>query len=449
MNNNIIKNYFKGYSKRGIINALPKFLRNNPEVESYLNNILVENPNWENTRNIVYGICFDEELKKCKNCGKELKYSQITLDYCSLKCSNSSKEVREKVKQTNLERFGCEYVLQNKEIREKYKQTNLEKYGCENPFQNKEVRDKVKQTNLERYNCTNVFQSEKIKEKIKQTNLEKYGCTCILQNKEVKEKIKQTCLEKYGCEYVSQSEEIKQILHDNSFDNFILSFIQYGITPLFSKEEYTGWNKNYRWKCLICGNEFEQKIYTTGHVEECPCLPHCWNCYPRMSGESRFELELFNFINELAPNVRQHDRTIISPQELDIVDDELKLAIEFNGDYWHSTKFHLEHHDNLDEYYDYHLNKVLRANKKGYRLIHIGESEWTNNKEEIQNKLKDILEGKENLNFTGDTIKLDRSWYNNVEIPGYKLIKEVPPEIVNRNGFNVENCGYLVYQKIK
>ena len=69
---------------------------------------------------------------------------------------------------------------------------------------------------------------------------------------------------------------------DNSYDYLIPRFIEYGISPLFPKEEYTGYDKTYRWKCK-CGNEFEQKIYTTNHVKECPYLPHCWECYPRMT----------------------------------------------------------------------------------------------------------------------------------------------------------------------
>ena len=108
----LIKNYFKGYSKRGIINGFSKFIKNNPEVESYLNNILVENPNWESIKNIVYGICFDKHLKHCKQCGKELKYSKRNNGYCSNKCRASSKEVREKCKQTCLEKYGCEYLMQ-------------------------------------------------------------------------------------------------------------------------------------------------------------------------------------------------------------------------------------------------------------------------------------------------------------------------------------------------
>ena len=485
-----------------------------------MNNLLTENSNWENTRNIVYSICFDEQLKKCKNCGKEMKYSQGKRhNYCSKKCAGNSIEVREKIKhtwmnnygcenpaqskeiqkkikQTNLEKYGTEYPSQNKEIQKKIKQTCIERLGCENPFQNENIKNKIKQTNLERYGCEHpaqnenvkektkqtclerlgceyVFQSEKIKDKIKQTNLERLGCEHPLQNKEVQEKVKQTNLERLGCEHPAQNENVKektkltniekyncespfqikevkeklkQTHYDNSYDNFILSFIKYGITPLFPKEEYTGYDKTYRWKCK-CGNIFESRIYPTSHVEECPYLPHCWECYPRLSGESKSELELLDFVKQYFPNAHK-DNELIKPKELDIVIDELKLAIEFDGDYWHSSEHWLENHNNLDEYYGYHLNKTIEANKKGYRLIHIGESDWINNKEKIKDKLIDILQGKENLNFTEDIIKLDRSWYNNIEIPGYELVEEIPPEIVNKNGFNIENCGYLVYKKI-
>ena len=418
----IIKNYFQGYSKRGIINGFSKFLRNNPEVEKYLNNILTEKPNWENTKNIVYGICFDKQLKQCKNCGKEMKYSQgLYHNYCSYKCSTSSKEIQEKIKQTNLERYGAEHPLQNKEVQEKIRQTNLEKYGCKYSFQNKKVQERYKQTCIERYGCENP-----------------------LQNKEVQENIKQTNLKRYGTERIFQSEKIKQILHDNSYDNLIPKFIEYGITPLFPKEEYTGYDKTYRWKCLICQNEFEQTIYPTSHIKECQLLPHCWKCYPRMSSVSRVELELLDFVKQYYPNAHK-DNELIKPKELDIIIPEIKLAIEYNGDYWHSVEFYLNKYGNLDEYYGYHLNKTLEANKKGYRLIHIWENEYNN----LIPKLKNILECKEDLTFTEDTIKLDRSWYNNVEIPGYELVEELPPEIMKRSKFNVENCGYLVYERIK
>ena len=215
----LIKNYFKGYSKIG--NALPKFLRNNPEVKIYLNNILVENFNWENIRNIVYSICFNEQLKHCKNCGKEMKYSQRNNEYCSPKCRANSDEFQENYKQTCLKKYGCENPAQSKEIQEKTKHTNLKRLGCEYPAQNKDIQEKAKQTCLERFGCEHPMQSKDIQKKVKQTNLERYGCENPAQSKEIQEKTKHTNLKRLGCEYPAQNEKVKRIHYNKSYDNFI------------------------------------------------------------------------------------------------------------------------------------------------------------------------------------------------------------------------------------
>lgn len=82
-----------------------------------------------------------------------------------------------------------------------------EKYGVKNAFQlpeivnviqfkrsqhKDEIYEKVKATNMKKYGCENVFQNEEIKENIKKTNLEKYGCEFANQSTEVQLKARQT-----------------------------------------------------------------------------------------------------------------------------------------------------------------------------------------------------------------------------------------------------------------
>ena len=55
-------------------------------------------------------------------------------------------DVKQKIKATNLERYGVEYAMQSKEVRDKIKATNLERYGYENAMQNEEVQNKVRKT---------------------------------------------------------------------------------------------------------------------------------------------------------------------------------------------------------------------------------------------------------------------------------------------------------------
>ena len=62
-----------------------------------------------------------------------------------------SEQSKIKTKNTNLEKYGVEYLIANTQIQLKMKQTNLEIYGVENVFANTQIQLKIKQTNLEIY----------------------------------------------------------------------------------------------------------------------------------------------------------------------------------------------------------------------------------------------------------------------------------------------------------
>lgn len=127
-----------------------------------------------------------------------------------LKRSEEQKrEILEKRKKTNLEKFGVEFPLQSSEVKEKMKKHSLEKWGTEYPMQSQEMKDKYKEIFLEKYGVEYITQSSEIQEKIKQTNLEKLGVERPAQSKEVRDKMRQTCLDRYGVENAFQSEEKK------------------------------------------------------------------------------------------------------------------------------------------------------------------------------------------------------------------------------------------------
>ncbi len=68
------------------------------------------------------------------------------------------------------------------------------------------------------------------------------------------------------------------------------------------------------------------------------------------------------------------DKEIIAPYHLDIVVPAAKLAIEYDGVYFHSTV-------NPKGSADRHMSEKSKlAARQGYRLIHVFESEYTNNK---------------------------------------------------------------------
>lgn len=80
---------------------------------------------------------------------------------------------------------------------------------------------------------------------------------------------------------------------------------------------------------------------------------------------SKYEMEISSILQDAIP----HDRKTLNGQELDFYLPEKNLAIEFNGNYFHSDLF-------KDKYY--HQNKTIECSKLGIRLIHIFEYEWTN-----------------------------------------------------------------------
>jgi hypothetical protein len=123
--------------------------------------------------------------KNCLVCNKILDsiMGPVHLrQYCSGKCAANSKEIREKIKQTNLKKYGVEISSQSAIVKEKMKNTCLEKYGVENPGQSKEAKAKRDKTNLEKFGTLSALSNKDVRNKIKKTNLEKYGVDCVLQN---------------------------------------------------------------------------------------------------------------------------------------------------------------------------------------------------------------------------------------------------------------------------
>ena len=89
-------------------------------------------------------------------------------------------------------------------------------------------------------------------------------------------------------------------------------------------------------------------------------------------------------ICELFPTTSRNVRNIVNGYELDLYYPERKIAIEFNGSYWHSELY-------KDKYY--HQQKTAACARQGIRVIHIFEYEWDDleKREKIINILSNTL----------------------------------------------------------
>lgn len=100
---------------------------------------------------------------------------------------------------------------------------------------------------------------------------------------------------------------------------------------------------------------------------------------------SHEEVNLCNYIKSIYNGEIVRNITgIINSYELDIYLPEKRLAIEFNGNYWHSDR----QKDKM-----YHQKKTIAGIKEGIRIIHIYEYEWINKRDKIKNFLADTING--------------------------------------------------------
>ena len=131
--------------------------------------------------------------------------------------------------------------------------------------------------------------------------------------------------------------------------------------------------------CQKCNKYFKQQAKM--HLQGSNC-PKCANLI------SNPEKEIVEFIKSLGIEVIENTRKIITNpntgrgRELDIFIPKYNLAIEFNGIYFHSSKF-------KDK--NFHKEKSDACREKGIFLLHIFEDDFNYKKDLIFNRIKYIL----------------------------------------------------------
>jgi len=338
-----------------------------------------------------------------------------------------------KRKQTNLERYGVENPWGNKSVREKITATNLERYDVENAggteisqlkaqhtkqekygdkFYNN--RHQAKKTNLERYGTEHASQCDRVKEKtantfntkhdgifhnspsisekIKNTKLEKYNDESYSN----REKAIQTNLEKYGHSNVMNCPAIK-LSHTNKMneddvkcrraktmiERYGVSNFQYmhiahdDIAVLTNRKSFID----------FCNNKTISEISSLLNVHPSTIYNKiinfdCKDDVNIVKDHSLFEIQIANFLTSLDVKFIQNTRQEIKPYELDFYLPDYNIAIECNGDYWHSDIFKSR---------KYHYNKWQKCVDAGIHLLSLGESDWYMNNELFKNLIKSKL----------------------------------------------------------
>lgn len=115
--------------------------------------------------------CKNPHYAKCKVCGKSILIKDMTHipNTCSRECS------MELAKRTSEERYGDRNYIHSKEVRERVKQTNLARRGVPYPMQSADVKKKRDENNLKKWGATIPTATEKGKALVKAACQAKYG----------------------------------------------------------------------------------------------------------------------------------------------------------------------------------------------------------------------------------------------------------------------------------
>ena len=229
-----------------------------------------------------------------------------------------------------------------------------------------------------RKNGGNGYSKER-SDKIHKTKVEKYGEN---YGRVAYEKAWETCDKLYGDKNYRNKEKMQETLHKNR-----LKYCEENDCSLFT--EIFGTSIDHSRKTLdFCMDNLGIKLInykTVLYIKNEDIEPLKKELEKVVYNHTSIsEKEISDFIKSICNyEILENDRNIISPKELDIYIPQKNLAIEFDGLYFHSTKFGKDS--------DYHLGKTLACEEKGIRLIHIFEDEWLFKRQIVESIIKSAL----------------------------------------------------------
>lgn len=147
MYKNIIKEILEDTSRK----MNEKFIQ-----KTIMYNSIIEFKNNYNFEGYTFGEVFYHYINKLEpikcakdDCSNKPTYESIFRGYrkyCSSICRANDKDMIDKVKATNLKKYGVENPFQSEEIKIKIKETNIKKYGVDNPSKNRSIINKTNNT---------------------------------------------------------------------------------------------------------------------------------------------------------------------------------------------------------------------------------------------------------------------------------------------------------------
>lgn len=315
-----------------------------------------------------------------------------------------NQDLLDKRAKTVLHRYGVENVMQLPEFVDNYTDSMIKKYGVAWPLQSPEIQLKVQTTMYEKYGAVSSLSIPEIKSKQQQTMIDRYDVPYALQDPKILAQVKQTNLAKYGSECYLSSEDYRSRRAQYMLDAF-------GESGAFSQkrewkeERVTDPAKLDEWmKFLEDPDQYISNIPHKPTYRELENLfgvtastisehIHKYNLvdkikYTYSSGEDEIIEYLYELNSDL--NIIRHERTLIKGYELDLYIPDYQLAIEYNPTVTHNSSF-FDPWGGYPKLPGYHKHKTDLCENQGIFLFHIFGYEWIHKQPIIKSMIRNVL----------------------------------------------------------
>jgi len=291
-----------------------------------------------------------------------------------------SDDFKSKIKETYKEHTGYDSPMQNPDVVQQIKDTNLSRYGAEYAMQNPTIRAKAENTMQERYGVSNALQSDEIKAKWRDTNIERYGYDNPAKSPVVQAKIADTMMKRHGVSHYNETWDYREsVMTDPSKINDWREFLD---NPEAYINNHFDHKPNYR--------ELEKALGVNDSSIHSHLVRQGKSDLVQYT-MSYLEYELIDVLKSIKPDIQidRHNRSIISPYEIDVYLPEYKIGIEMNPTSTHNSSFGA--YNNMPTPPSYHKMKTNMCEEKGVFLFHIFGYEWSHKKPIIISMLRNLL----------------------------------------------------------
>ena len=277
-------------------------------------------------------------------------------------------KVIEKRKVDEFAKHDGKYFVQTDEFKQKSKETQEAEYGTW--YSASETgKAKLRDQMVAEHGVEYFFQSEQFKKSNEATLMAKYNVKNYSQTPMWREQVQSTSLAKWNAEHYTKS-QLYKIDAIKKYDGVLANF-GCKITKMYTKNEI----EFHCDKCnSVCIEQYQFIVWRASHN-----ITPCTHCMPKNPPVSAEELAVKSYIENLGHVVTHYDRDFLGTYGADIVVEDCKTIVEYDGIYWHSELFHDS---------KYHLRKKMLAEEKGYRLVHIFSDEWTYKNDIVKSRLR-------------------------------------------------------------